>query len=236
MRRLLALFVLINNLAQSDVVTIYNSGAEIGTTSGWTNTHNHFNAINNSALAWEGNWFFETSHIFNAENTDGYLQRIIDLKSYYGLITDLNISISLAQDPGQAFDPVANKSYIYEAVAAAVFLDYNGVRSEYGFGFALNSSSSWENRGQRFGPSQVGVFPEFPEKIGAIQIYLAGVWFDSESGIGGLDVPSSIITDVPNWTRFDDLKIEISLIPEPSALSLFAIGLGGLAMMRRRRS
>jgi len=31
-------------------------------------------------------------------------------------------------------------------------------------------------------------------------------------------------------------SIEISYIPEPSALSLLAVGLGGLAMMRRRRS
>jgi hypothetical protein len=29
---------------------------------------------------------------------------------------------------------------------------------------------------------------------------------------------------------------KISLVPEPSALSLLAFGLGGLAMMRRRRA
>jgi hypothetical protein len=28
----------------------------------------------------------------------------------------------------------------------------------------------------------------------------------------------------------------LTAVPEPSALSLFAFGLGGLAMMRRRRS
>ena len=31
---------------------------------------------------------------------------------------------------------------------------------------------------------------------------------------------------------FDNLRV----IPEPSAFSLFAVGLGGLAMVRRRRS
>jgi hypothetical protein len=31
---------------------------------------------------------------------------------------------------------------------------------------------------------------------------------------------------------FDNLRV----IPEPSALSLLAVGLGGMAMMRRRRS
>ena len=31
-------------------------------------------------------------------------------------------------------------------------------------------------------------------------------------------------------------SITLNVVPEPSALSLLAIGLGGLAMMRRRRS
>lgn len=236
MRRLLALFVMINNLAQSDVVTIYNSGAEIGTTSGWTNTQNYFNAINNPDLAWEGNWFFETNYIFNGINGPGTFQKTIDLRQYLGLISDLNISISLAQEPGAAFDPVENKSYTYESIAVAYFLDSNGNRLDDGFVFALNSSANWLNRGSSFGGPQWSRFFGSPENIGGVWIMLQGAWSVSSTGSAGYDLPSNLITDVPIWTRYDNLKIELTLIPEPSALSLFAVGLGGLVLMRRRRS
>jgi len=236
MRRLLALFVMIASLAHSDVVTIYNSGAEIGTTSGWTNTQNYFNAIYNPALAWEGNWFFEANYIFNGINPPGTFQKTIDLRQYFGLISDLNISISLAQEPGAAFDPVENKNYTYETIAVAYFLDYNLNRLDDGFVFAVNSSANWLNRGGSFGGPQWSQFIGPLGNIGGVWIMLQGAWSDSSNGSAGYGFPSNLITDVPVWTRYDDLKIEITLIPEPSSLSLLAIGFGALAMMRRRRS
>ena len=42
----------------------------------------------------------------------------------------------------------------------------------------------------------------------------------------------------PSWPSSEHEKpgFRIAAVPEPSALSLLAFGLGGLAMMRRRRS
>jgi len=47
-----------------------------------------------------------------------------------------------------------------------------------------------------------------------------------------------VYADGPGIVSFNDVDISfrIGSIPEPSALSLLAVGLGGLAMMRRRRS
>jgi len=49
--------------------------------------------------------------------------------------------------------------------------------------------------------------------------------------VSGATVNSSLVTGLSSPTG-----IAISSVPEPSALSLLAIGLGGLTMMRRRRS
>jgi hypothetical protein len=51
--------------------------------------------------------------------------------------------------------------------------------------------------------------------------------------IGGSINPGDPVTMVPVERSFDQIVITI---PEPSALSLLAVGLSGLAMMRRRRS
>ena len=51
--------------------------------------------------------------------------------------------------------------------------------------------------------------------------------------IGGSINPGDPVTMVPVERSFDQVVITV---PEPSALSLLAVGLGGLAMMRRRRS
>ena len=39
-----------------------------------------------------------------------------------------------------------------------------------------------------------------------------------------------------NYGNFNDFGFRVAMVPEPSALSLLAVGLGGLAMMRRRRN
>ena len=46
---------------------------------------------------------------------------------------------------------------------------------------------------------------------------------------------SALISEAPQMQN-EDYGFRIVMLPEPSALSLLAIGLGGLAMMRRRRS
>jgi hypothetical protein len=51
--------------------------------------------------------------------------------------------------------------------------------------------------------------------------------------IGGSINPGDPVTMVPVERSFDQVVITI---PEPSAVSLLAVGLGGLAMMRRRRA
>jgi hypothetical protein len=63
----------------------------------------------------------------------------------------------------------------------------------------------------------------FGGKVGSYVNYLDGYGI-SISGTNG-NFPFATIE-----------KLTISYVPEPSALSLLAIGLGGLAMMRRRRS
>jgi len=52
-------------------------------------------------------------------------------------------------------------------------------------------------------------------------------FFNREGAAGGSSISEGGVT------RFDSITISV---PEPSALSLLAIGLGGLAMLRRRRS
>jgi len=52
-------------------------------------------------------------------------------------------------------------------------------------------------------------------------------FFNREGAAGGSSISEGGVT------RFDSITISV---PEPSALSLLAVGLGGLAMMRRRRS
>jgi hypothetical protein len=58
-------------------------------------------------------------------------------------------------------------------------------------------------------------------------------WLNMSGGfkilIGGYSQDASISSGLLNLDNF-------VVIPEPSALSLLAVGLGGMAMMRRRRS
>jgi formylglycine-generating enzyme required for sulfatase activity len=58
-----------------------------------------------------------------------------------------------------------------------------------------------------------------------------GSWENSSSG-SGAPVRSNIDPSLGRWNH----GFRVASVPEPSALSLLAVGLGGLAMMRRRRS
>jgi formylglycine-generating enzyme required for sulfatase activity len=60
-------------------------------------------------------------------------------------------------------------------------------------------------------------------------------------GYGGYDSDASSRGDTYNLTsshtgQDENVGFRVALVPEPSAFSLLAVGLGGLAMMRRRRS
>ena len=59
-----------------------------------------------------------------------------------------------------------------------------------------------------------------------------GAWNSSSSV---LDASSSGYNNPPTGGG-SATGFRVAMVPEPSALSLLAVGLGGLAMMRRRRS
>jgi formylglycine-generating enzyme len=72
------------------------------------------------------------------------------------------------------------------------------------------------------------------DTVGEVRQLRGGSWGNDSfyssslvSGFRGLDSPTDAKINV---------GFRVAMVPEPSALSLLAIGLGGLAMMRRRRS
>ena len=65
---------------------------------------------------------------------------------------------------------------------------------------------------------------------GENRVFSGGSW---NSGVGFLDASSGISAAPFNESSFG---FRVASVPEPSSLSLLAIGLGGWAMMRRRRS
>ena len=86
-----------------------------------------------------------------------------------------------------------------------------------------------------------GLFSEF-DGVAKVQfddaqdkIFIDGIKTNPDSTISGLikerDATSGATTTLETQNRFSYL-----LVPEPSALSLLAIGLGALALVRRRRS
>ena len=78
-----------------------------------------------------------------------------------------------------------------------------------------------------------------------IGIIRRGWWYDaevrttsdsSETGFAGWSIDDSSLLQYGDSGPSIKMAIWATAVPEPSALSLLAIGLGGLAMMRRRRS
>jgi formylglycine-generating enzyme required for sulfatase activity len=71
------------------------------------------------------------------------------------------------------------------------------------------------------------------DTIGETRGARGGGW---KYGSDGILMDATTRFDVWPWDTFDgDLGFRVASVPEPSALSLLAFGLGGLAMMRRRR-
>jgi len=67
--------------------------------------------------------------------------------------------------------------------------------------------------------------------VGEDRVLRGGAWSYDSSFLGASFRPSQFPTN-----DNVDIGFRVASVPEPSALSLLAIGLGGLAMLRRRRS
>ena len=63
-----------------------------------------------------------------------------------------------------------------------------------------------------------------------------GSWNLGYAGFYGDILDGSSIGDAERWSDGETFGFRVAMIPEPSALSLLVVGLGALAMMRRRRS
>jgi len=59
------------------------------------------------------------------------------------------------------------------------------------------------------------------------------IYFTATSDVEVLSVGGA---SGPLWVEVDNVSVTVAAVPEPSALSLLAVGLGGLAVIRRRRS
>ena len=67
--------------------------------------------------------------------------------------------------------------------------------------------------------------------VGENRVLRGGAWSYDSSFLGASSRPSQFPTN-----DNVDIGFRVASVPEPSALALFAVGLGGLVMMRRRRS
>ena len=104
------------------------------------------------------------------------------------------------------------------------------------------------------GYTTIGILNSQENNVAVPQSFagLIGLTLSSSNAVGTFDIVVQPFSDgLSSWINFDfdefafanaDTapltigQIEVTAVPEPSALSLLAIGLGGLAMMRRRRS
>ena len=107
---------------------------------------------------------------------------------------------------------------------------YNGGNAPLQYGALINELVSYQTNG----PSNIGV-----------NVSTGGYWAVKFNAGGGnfnygyvqVDVTSSGMTfGMAGVETTPNVAITAGAVPEPSALSLLAIGLGGLAMMRRRRA
>ena len=71
--------------------------------------------------------------------------------------------------------------------------------------------------------------------VGDSQILRGGAWDMDVVPEGGL-LSSSVRDIIPPWLEDSAVGFRVASVPEPSALLLLAVGLGGLALVRRRRA
>jgi formylglycine-generating enzyme required for sulfatase activity len=81
-------------------------------------------------------------------------------------------------------------------------------------------------------------FDRVNDSAGEAREFRGGSWTSSWEEIESLSrIPfNNETTRGGSTTAQNDYGFRVAMVPEPSALSLLAVGLGGLAMMRRRRS
>jgi PEP-CTERM motif len=151
-----------------------------------------------------------------------------------GVITsDYNFGIDGFWQPGYDFG-----YYSSSAFGAIGFLNgqnagngyYNSSNTPLQYGFLINELVSY----QTGGPSYIGV-NESTGGYWAVKFNAGGGNFNY--GYVQVDVTSSGMTfGMAGVETTPNVAITAGAVPEPSALSLLAIGLGGLAILRRRRS
>ena len=134
------------------------------------------------------------------------------------------------------YDPISNEFFkdtvspVFEDIRIGAIYDRsyspvnNGVFLEFSSGyvdFGLSAGSIFTLRQGSYEREWVGVYG-----YGENTLVSPGTTYTitKDSFFSGSEMGSNLDTS------------KISLVPEPSALSLLAVGLGGLAMMRRRRS
>jgi hypothetical protein len=222
---LMAWMILAAPLAAQSVIPIpvINGGAEAGNLSGWTDPiGQQFYAVNDSANARGGDWFFETAALFNS--TGGGLFQSIDLTPYAGNLLSLTFSYSLAQEPGSAFGD--STAFHYEASAILYFF---GANNTYlgGQAFPANAGPAWQDYSAQYTNATM------LQQAEQVDISLQGVWAVTGGG-AGYSVPTDWITDPPLWSRFDNISLRATIVPEPSAG--LAGAMVGLLMLWRRRS
>lgn len=177
-----------------------------------------------SALARTGQSLFETQHI-HLSNFDGPFSQVANISAYTGLLTNLTITGSLAQEPGLASNPDSGQDYQYSAFAYALFYDGAG---QYlgGNVLAYNAGPSWLDFSDSFG------FLPYLNQITTVEIGMQGVWALLPNGAGGEAISADWITDSPAWSRYDNFGLTVTTVPEPAG-ALAAAGIA-LVLLRRR--
>lgn len=202
-------------------IPIINAGAETGDLAGWTVMGNADWQASNAQPAAQGDWYFETDALWDDER----LVQLIDVRSLTGLIERIQFSASMAVDRGAAeYDPSGSEYY----------------RADWWGDYRLNLFDSEGNPLGGQSRSVLGTSPavwrvrtvdtngffdfeSYRESIAYIEILLGGSWDGEYVGW---------IYDLPEFTRFDDLALTVT-VPEPASLAL--VLLGGAALLRRRK-
>ncbi len=196
------------------VMPLVNPGAEFGSLTGWTNSQGYFSAVQNTSLAYQGDWFFETTNVFNDSSGIGALTQTRGFAPLVGSLSDVKVSLAIAQESGAAFDPNTNTSYDYVSFLVVRFYDVGGNPLDSGYGMGINNSATWQFTTTSF------AFVGYLNQVATIKVEAYGGWRDLNTGLVGLTVPSQFVTDPPAWSRFDAVGLEIVADPPPFACDL----------------
>ena len=209
-------------------IPIVNPGAETGDMAGWGNPDGIYH-VTNSPDAPEGSHFFETTEYLGLQSRK--MTQLVDVGAYGGVIEDVILSASVAASIGDA-EPWP---YYYCAAVSITYLN-NSLDFLYGHGRLVGGQgdSAWcDTEAQA---SSHGNWENIRSSVAYIRIELSGAWVweiqTDPPEVYVMDPPQEDIIDIPEVTRFDNIRLRL-IVPEPTTLSLLA--LGGLALRRRKR-